>query len=315
MHLSVEIKNICNEKDDNIILEILEASLLSRQWKLTHLTTAVDSESTLISRERAHLILKGARILEDVPEGRVEYSCLKIAKDHPESKADINEPPYSKFVTDDTPSLFDSIDPSNKGDKDGLIRSMFILRWKAHNKKSGRVAIGQHCLWLNCFGKTLSRERDKVPIDGPNSALLDDEVRIHLRDTKGKNEKDNVVVFRLEHSNYINHDFRVNKLCMIPVAINIVNCHGVPVKVFINMSRQQNRYDDNESNACYVYTHHSQLNLLHLSCNSRDSSGELGWAGALSSGLDPDSKDLGLSVTLEKFESRRVQVNNMYLPG
>lgn len=247
MHLSVEIKNICNEKDDNITLEILEASLLSRQWKLTHLTTALDTETTLISRERTHLVLKGARILEDVPEGRVEYSCLKIAKGHPDSKADINQPPYSKFVTDDTPSLFDSIDPSeNKGERNGLIRSMFILRWKAHNKKSGRVAIGQHCLWLQCFGKTLSRERERVPLDGQNADDLD--TRIDLRDSKGKNEKDNVVVFRLEHSNYIDHDFRVNKLCMIPVAINIVNCYGVPVKVFINMSRQQNRYDK-ESNA------------------------------------------------------------------
>lgn len=40
----------------------------------------------------------------------------------------------------------------------------------------------------------------------------------------------------------------------------------------------------------------------------RESSGELGWAGALNSGLDLDSKEIGLNVTLEKFESRRLQV-------
>lgn len=60
------------------------------------------------------------------------------------------------------------------------------------------------------------------------------------------------------------------------------------------------------------YNHIPSSNI-NLSYNSRDSSGELGWAGALSGGLDPDSKDLGLSVTLEKFESRRVQVSNMCL--
>lgn len=42
--------------------------------------------------------------------------------------------------------------------------------------------------------------------------------------------------------------------------------------------------------------------------DSRDSSGEIGWAGALNNGLDADSKELGVNVTLDKFESRRVQV-------
>ncbi|XP_039753731.1 trafficking protein particle complex subunit 8 [Pararge aegeria] len=280
MNLSVEIKNICNEKYDNITLEVLEASLLSRQWKLTQLTTAIDSENTLISRERAHLILKSARILEDISEGQVEYSCLKIAKYHPESKDDINKPPYSKFVTDDTPSLFDIVDTSDKEERGGLIRSMFVLRWKAHNKKTGRAAIGQHCLWLHCFGKTLSREREKVPIEALSVHLGEVDTRIDLHETKGKTENNDVVVFRLEHSSYIDHDFKVNKLCMIPVEINIVNCYGVPVKVFIDMSRQQNK----------------------------DSYGELGWAGALSNGLDVGSKDLGLNVTLKKFETRCLQV-------
>ncbi|XP_069359904.1 trafficking protein particle complex subunit 8 [Maniola hyperantus] len=282
MHLSVEIKNICNEKDDNVTLEVLEASLLSRQWKFTQLTTAIDSDNTLISRERAHLILKSGRILGDLPEGQIEYSCLKIAKNHPESKDDINKPPYSKFITDDTPSLFDMVDTSeNKEERGGLIRSMFVLRWKAHIMKTGRAAIGQHCLWLHCFGKTLSRERERLPLDASNALQLDNiGTRMDLHETKGKSEKNNVVVFRLEHSNHINHDFKVNKLCMIPVVINIVNCYGVPVKVFIDMSRQQNR----------------------------DNYGQLGWAGALSNGLDLASKDLGLNVTLEKFESRRVKV-------
>ncbi|XP_023939464.1 trafficking protein particle complex subunit 8 [Bicyclus anynana] len=275
MNLTVEIKNICNEKQDNITIEVLEATLLSRQWKLTNLTTSVDSANSLISRERAHLILKSARFIEEIPEGQVEYSCLKIAKHQPECTDDINKPPYSKFVTDDAPSLFDFIDTENNKDIDGLIRSMFVLRWKAYNKKSGRTTVGQHCLWLQCFGKSLTH-RQKV-IDVPNVLPLDIDTRT---DSKEKTENNNVVVFKLEHSNYIDHDFKVNRLCMIPVVINIVNCYGVPVKVFIDMSRRQNR----------------------------DNYGELGWAGALSNGLDVDSKDLGVNVTLNKFETRCLQV-------
>ncbi|XP_046960546.1 trafficking protein particle complex subunit 8 [Vanessa cardui] len=279
MHLSVEVKNICNEKEDDITVEILEASLLSRQWRLTDLITALDSDNVLISRERVHLILKSARIFENLGEEQVEFSCVKIAKHLPESRIGVNKPPYSKFVTDGISSLsdgFESIQSSEK--KTGLIQSMFVLRWKAHNKKTNRTAIGQHCLWLDCFTKAISHVRAKMTMDILNTIQLDGiESRSDSQEVK---EKNNIVIFRLEHSNYVNHNFITNKLCIIPVTINIVNCYGVPVSVFIDMSKQQNR----------------------------ESSGELGWTGALNNGLDPDSKDLGLNVTLEKFESRRVQV-------
>ncbi|CAH0724853.1 unnamed protein product, partial [Brenthis ino] len=280
MHLSVEVKNICNEKEEDISIEVLETSLLSRQWKLTDLTTAIDTNNSLISRERVHFILKSIRIFDTLPEGHVEYSRLKIAPHLAESRIDINKPPYSKFVTDEISSPFEVSDPNQDGQKKvGLIQSMFILRWKAYNKKTGRSAVGQHCLWLDCFNKTLSHEREKLLMDIPMQ-LDDIDSRLELHETKGRSEKNNIIIFRLEHSNYIDHNFKANKLCMVPVVINIVNCYGVPVSVFIDMSKQQNR----------------------------ESSGELGWAGALNNGLDSDSKELGLNITLEKFEYRRVQV-------
>lgn len=38
---------------------------------------------------------------------------------------------------------------------------------------------------------------------------------------------------------------------------------------------------------------------------------ELGWAGALSYGSDVEPKELGVSVKLDKFESKRVQVRGV----
>lgn len=40
----------------------------------------------------------------------------------------------------------------------------------------------------------------------------------------------------------------------------------------------------------------------------RESYGVLGWAGALSSGGEAEAKELGVSLSLEKFESRKVEV-------
>lgn len=40
----------------------------------------------------------------------------------------------------------------------------------------------------------------------------------------------------------------------------------------------------------------------------RESYGVLGWAGALNSGSEAEAKELGVSVSLEKFESRKVEV-------
>lgn len=48
----------------------------------------------------------------------------------------------------------------------------------------------------------------------------------------------------------------------------------------------------------------------------RESTGELGWAGALNNGLEGDLKDVGVSLSLDKFESRSVQVRGICaVPG
>ncbi|CAG4964933.1 unnamed protein product [Colias eurytheme] len=278
IQFAVEVKNISNEKEENISLEVLEVSLLSRQWKLNHITSALDVDNLLIARERLHLIMKAVRIFEELPEGRVEQSSLRVSKKGPENVQ--STLPYSTFVTDYVPSLLDNFDSPNHHEiRTGMIQSMLILRWNAYNKESGRTTVGQHCVWLDCFNKTLSRNREKI-VD--HTVQIDDfESKVDiLRDSKVKGEKNNVVILRLEHSNYVDHNFKARKLCIIPIAINIVNCYGVPVKVFIDMLKQQNR----------------------------ESSGILGWAGALNNGFSADSKELGLNVSLEKFESRCIKV-------
>lgn len=244
MNLSVEVKNIYSEKSDEVTVEILEASLLSRQWSLVGLVAARGASEPLNSREKLHLVLRARRILTSLPEEKVERSCVKIADGHPDAIADINIPPYSNFVMDCQPSIIDSSDASVLQDTNtgaGLIQSMFVLRWKVLEKSKGHSAIGQHCLWLDCFTKAVSHDKEIVPADAVSLQLDDYDSKLNLQDTNDKNKKDDVVIFRLEHSNHINHNFKEMKLCLIPITLNIVNCYGVPVKVFIDMSKQKSR--------------------------------------------------------------------------
>ncbi|XP_050555044.1 trafficking protein particle complex subunit 8 [Spodoptera frugiperda] len=285
MSLAVEVKNIFNEKGEDLTVEVLEASLLSRQWRLTGLVAARGAADPLTSREKLHFVLRARRILSELPEEKVEYTCVKINEHHPDAVANINEPPYSKFVVDGQHSYIDAPDAAlaqeMSGKRTGLIQSMFVLRWKVHEKTNGKTAVGQHCLWLDCFTKAISREKEYIPGEVP-MPLDEYDSKLDVRDTN-KNKKDNVVIFRLEHSNYINHNFNEMKLCLVPITLNLVNCYGIPVKVFIDMTKQKNR----------------------------ELSGELGWAGALSYGNDVEAKELGVSVNLDKFESKKVQVRGV----
>ncbi|XP_026758904.2 trafficking protein particle complex subunit 8 [Galleria mellonella] len=284
MNLNVEFKNVTSEKDENIAVKILEASLLSRQWKLTDITAAKDSDDPLTAYEKLHTILKAQRNLGEMPEGKVDYSCLKIAKDHRESVADVNSIPYSKFVTDSRTSLLEMNFEDTGNQRSGLIQSMLVIRWVAVDKAKQRSAIGQHCVWLECFTKAQSWETEILKPEIPSLQLEENNSKIDFLDVKKKTRTDNIVLFKLEHTNLIDHNFHQKKLCLIPITINIINCYGVPVNVFIDMTQQQ----------------------------SRDSFGELGWAGALHNGPDAEgeeSKDLGVRVSIDRFSSRRLRMS------
>ncbi|KAJ8735551.1 hypothetical protein PYW07_007171 [Mythimna separata] len=287
MSLAVEVKNIFAEKGEELNVEVLEASLLSRQWSLAGLVAARGAADALGSREKLHFVLRARRLRADLPEDNVHYTRVKINENHPDAQPDINVPPYSKFVLDGQHSFIDAPDAAMaqeiSGNRTGLIQSMFVLRWKVYEKTKGKTAVGQHCLWLDCFTKAISREREYLPGEVAPVQLDEFENKLDLRDSNAKSKKDNVVIFRLEHSNHINHNFNEVKLCLFPITLNIVNCYGVPVQVFIDMSKQKNR----------------------------ELSAELGWAGALSYGSDVEAKELGVSVNLDKFESKRVQVRGV----
>lgn len=240
MFLSVELKNICDEKGDDISVEVLEASLLSRQWRLMGLTSMAVRLDPLAAHERLHLIFNARRIFEKLADEKVEHTCLKVMK----SFTDSSLVPYYNFISDFKPSFIDLLDAGSQdasSAKQGLIQSMFVVRWRAINKTKGTSTIGQHCLWLDCFTKKVSRSKEFVSPDLPTLQLEDNDSKADVKDAKQKNRKDNVI-FRLEHNNTIQHDFKQRKLCLVPITINVVNCYAVPVKVFIDMSKNQNRH-------------------------------------------------------------------------
>ncbi|XP_037298483.1 trafficking protein particle complex subunit 8 isoform X2 [Manduca sexta] len=286
--LAVEVKNVSGEKSKDMCVEVLQAALLSRQWSLTGLFAASQKDDLLMSRERLHLALKARRILNELPQGEIHDSSLNMIDGHPDCAESITTSPYSKFIMESRRSWLDNLDVDFIQDftqkRTGLIRSMFILRWKVHDKVKGTTAIGQHCLWLECFTKAQLGDNDFLSINSNPSIKLDEyDSKPDLSEDNKKNKKDNMVIFRMDLSKHITHDFNLRKLCIIPVTLNIVNCYGVPVDVFINMSKQINR----------------------------EASSELGWAGALSYNASGDSKELGVSVSLDKFESRRVRLRGV----
>lgn len=242
MSLAVEVKNIYTDKNDTTV-ELLEASLLSRQWQLTHLLATACKSDPLLQRERLHLVLKAKRILKDLHEEKVNHSLLKITEtDY--SKLIATAPSYSKFVMDGIPVFHetnDSLLSQDKKKRIGLIESMFVLRWKVNDKSNGRIAIGQQCLWMDCFSKALSRDIIRTPADNATLQIDECDSKPDFTEANKKVKKENVVMFDLEHSSQISHNFKERKICLIPITLNIVNCYGVPVKVFIDMTKQKNR--------------------------------------------------------------------------
>lgn len=244
MSLAVEVKNIYNDKND-LTVELLEASLFSRQWELTTLIATGGKSDPLLQRERFHLVMKAKRILQELPEEKVHHSRLKIT-DIDYTNLTANAPPYSKFILDTTPSFHETNDTLlsqfyKERKQTRLIESMFVLRWKVNDKSNGGVAIGQKCLWLDCFSKALSRDISRAPSDNTTLQIDEYDNKPDYAEPNKKPKKDNVVMFGLEHSNHINHNFNERKICLIPITLNIVNCYGVPVKVFIDMTKQKNR--------------------------------------------------------------------------
>lgn len=242
MSLAVEVKNINTDKND-MTVELLEASLFSRQWQLTHLIATGCKSDPLLQRERLHLVLKAKRILQDLSEEKVNHSLLKITEtDY--SKLVATAPPHSKFIMDGAPVFHDTNDTLLSHDKKkraGLIESMFVLRWKVDDKSNGRTAIGQQCLWIDCFSKALSHDIIRTPADNTTLQIDECDSKSDFTEANKKVKKDNVVMFDLEHSSQIIHNFKERKICLIPITLNVVNCYGVPVKVFIDMTKQKNR--------------------------------------------------------------------------
>lgn len=246
MSLSVDVQNDGEIKDLTTSLEILEASLLSRQWKFIDFIVSKDKSDALILHEKMHLILRGKRITDLLEDGKVLCSSLKINQKHPESLPNINKPPFSKFVLDYKSSLNDDFDvaPYGKVNKSaGLIQSTLIIRWKmqVQYKEETRTALGQSYIWLDCFTCTRTSESLNANLRNEMLSTLnfeenDDDL---LVGKKTGQKKEDIVVFRMEHTDNVDHCFQKRKLCVVPVTIHFVNCYGVPVKAFMNMSTKR----------------------------------------------------------------------------
>lgn len=238
MCLAVEVKNV--GEGGAGALSVLDAALLGRRWALAACVAAArDKNDTLAPREKTHLVLEATRIQHPLPDDKIEWSSLKIAKGSPDSAPNINESPYSKFVVEYKTSFVEDEEyfiRDNKPQSCGLVQSMFVVRWKLLDPARGKPVIGQHCLWLDCFNKATTGDRAR---DGINLPLDESDTKIDLTHEKHKNKKDNIVLFNLEHSTQINHNFEQNRLCMIPITINIINCYAVPVQAFIDMSKKR----------------------------------------------------------------------------
>lgn len=229
-------------------LEILEASLLSRRWTLRDVV-AGRNKHALAPHERAHLALRAHPLPASPSEGTVAASGLKISRS-PEAAPDVAEPPYSKFVVDYATSISDDADADALERRrappgDGSIRSTLVVRWKMRYDSNGeqRSVVGQSFLWLDRFpSATASRKL--------GSSLPNEMSSLSFERTEGRGDalvgveesrEDDAIAFKMEHSIDVSHDFKRRRLCVVPVAIDFVNCYGVPVRAFMNLSSK--RYD------------------------------------------------------------------------
>ncbi|OXU20674.1 hypothetical protein TSAR_003364 [Trichomalopsis sarcophagae] len=239
LNLIVHIKN-SNQVHDPFMneIELIDMAFHSDSWIL--MKSADYANVKVQPQEMIHFLLKLSRKIG----ADSKFSDVPLFKDNSESLDNI---PYMKFIKKRHIIPLDANDTQSDNqsrtqiENDPIASTMkldstVILRWKAKVTEGGviiRNAIGQHYIDLHYLNKPYNHPTEKQvePIEysgrlrifGPDINIPDSRTLAKKEQYSELECQKNLVWFYLKHLKQVTHDFSRNRICVVPVIINMQN--------------------------------------------------------------------------------------------
>ncbi|CAH1780178.1 unnamed protein product [Owenia fusiformis] len=253
--IALEVEN-ANQIHDSTIAEfsILQVSCASQKWTLRHLSTQSNTDMKVCSHEKLHMLLKACQAKQKCDKEQLVFTNVTFDQHQIDSVASPCADFYlrSKAIKsleeymDEEPEQYSKegsqiVDQGQKWD--GLecttqIGLSLIILWKAFlvdDMGKSRSVCGQHHLAVDTIGEEVldtlqakpavfqkavqfSKSIEQVVEAQPESNLLAE--MLHCSATT-------------PHS-LVQHDFKKQRLCSVPVALTLQNCSACPLSVNVN---------------------------------------------------------------------------------
>lgn len=251
LNLIVQVKNT-NQVHDPFMNEIAltKVSLRSNLWTLTD-STVLPLDMKIQPQEISHFFLKLKKRKKDASE----FSDVSLMTD--KSSESITDSPYIDFIqrrkikplnwTDTQIEQLTLVSEKSQLVDTMTVDSTIILRWTANIMEGGaltRHAIGQHHMDLEILNKTYRHPDEPkaeqneygghLRIFGPDRNVPDSMTVINKNDFTELELKQSLVIFALHHVRQAAHNFKLSRLCVVPVQLHLQNNSGTEIDVKIN---------------------------------------------------------------------------------
>ncbi|RZF40599.1 hypothetical protein LSTR_LSTR007482 [Laodelphax striatellus] len=222
IRLSVENNN---QIHDPLLIQVSlqKVSLFSHKWKMCPIHTALKVKSTIDAQETVHLLLQACKKLSE--SGKPELSSVTL-------DAESKTSPCIDFIGRRTDE-----ETSTGPENDLTLQSTLVLMWKGSITENGgckRVVEGQHHIRLSKLDESVSWPPDNVsPSQGVAIAASDALCLFAAPEEAVQSQlfKQRLLTFRLNHPTTVCHDFKLNRICIVPVKVEARNCCDNPLAV------------------------------------------------------------------------------------
>ncbi|XP_015513137.1 trafficking protein particle complex subunit 8 isoform X1 [Neodiprion lecontei] len=254
LNLIVQVKNT-NQVHDPFMNEITlsKVSFKSNLWTLAE-STVLPMNMKIQPQEMSHFFLKLCKRKEDTSE----FSDVSLITE--KSSESITDSPYIDFIQRRNIRPLNWSETQNETQHQQqvqipekspfsdcmMVDSTIILRWSASITERGaltRHVIGQHHMDLDVLNKTYKHPDEPkaaqdeygghLRIFGPDRNVPDSTTVTRKDDFTELELQQSLVIFALHHVRQAAHNFKLSRLCVVPVQLRLQNNSGTAVDVKI----------------------------------------------------------------------------------
>lgn len=251
LNLIIHVKN-SNQVHDPFMneIELTNIAFQSESWTLTRTSNSYN-DVKVQPQEMVHFLLKLSRRNQD----SANYSDICLSTNTLDSSSNI---PYQNFIKKRHITPLEANDTQNDSQQlkpqvnDPIASTMkldstVILRWKAKVTEGGAVirnAVGQHYIDLHYLNKPYNHPPKKqiepieysgrLKIFGPDINIPDAQALAKKEQYSELECQKNLIWYYLQHSKEVTHNFAQNRVCIVPVIMNMQNNSQSHVDVKVN---------------------------------------------------------------------------------